>query len=84
MTEMINQTNIKTDRLLDKIKELEKEISEHKAHVSKMTSNTEMPFIAPIKALIDEQITTMYSFINEVTADNKAQKARNEEIEQLV
>ena len=36
-----------------------------------MTNNQEMPFMAPVKALIDEQITTMYSFMNEIKSDNK-------------
>ena len=34
--------------------EIQKELYEHKAHIAKMTNNTDMPLLKPIKALINE------------------------------
>lgn len=51
--------------------ELQKEMTEYKNHIDKMTNNTEMPLLKPIKAIIDEQITSNYSFQNEVKLDLK-------------
>ena len=40
--------------------------------------------MAPVKALIDEQITTMYSFMNEIKSENRGQMARNAEVEHTI
>ena len=63
---------------------MQKEMIEHKLYVEKMTNNREMPFMAPVKALIDEQITTMYTFMNEIKSENKSQMSRNAEIEATI
>ena len=48
---------------------------EFKAHIEKLHNNKDMPFLAPIKAIIDEQITNMYSFQTEI----KQEMRRNEQ-----
>ena len=62
VTDMINANKVNVGKVEDQITELKKEITEHKQHIAKMTSNTDMPMLKPIKAIIDEQITAMYSF----------------------
>ena len=39
-------------------------MQDHKAYVERMTDNTNMPILKPFKALINEQVTAMYTFQN--------------------
>ena len=48
------------------IAEIQKEVAEFKAHIERMTNNTDMPWLKPIKTIIDEQVTVMFSFMNEI------------------
>ena len=49
-------------------------MAEHKEHIEKTTNSADMSFLAPIKTIIDEQVTAMYSFQNEISKDMKLQK----------
>lgn len=59
-------------------------MAEHKSYVDRMNNNNDMPFMAPIKAIIDEQVTSMYSFQNEVASNVKQSEARCDETDRLV
>jgi len=59
---------------------MQREIAEHKEHVEKTTNSSDMSFLAPIKAIIDEQVTAMYGFQNEMSRDMKLQEQRFSEI----
>ena len=74
VSDMINNNVITTSKLVDQIKELQKEMAEHKEHIEKTTNSADMSFLAPIKTIIDEQVTAMYSFQNEISKDMKLQK----------
>ena len=82
--DMIQQANVTSNKMVDQIQDLRNEIAEFKAHVEKMTSNTDMPMLKPIKAIIDEQITTMYTFQNEIKLEIKKQELRSSEYENLI
>ena len=82
--DMIQQANVTSNKMVDQIQDLRNEIADFKAHVEKMTSNTDMPMLQPIKAIIDEQITTMYTFQNEIKLEIKKQELRSSEYENLI
>ena len=71
LSDLINKAYELATQAKDSVFELQKEMTEHKAHIEKMTNNSDMPLLKPIKAIIDEQITAMYSFQNEVRLDLK-------------
>ena len=54
VSDLINNAYTSAKSAKDSIFELQKEIIEHKAHIEKMTSNSDMPLLKPIKAIIDE------------------------------
>ena len=56
------------------INENKKAVAEFKAYIERITNNTDMPWIKPIKAIIDEQVTVMFSFMNEIKEDLKREK----------
>ena len=72
VSDMIKEGSIKASRNLDAIAEMQKELVEHKNYVERMTNNKDLPFLDPVKALVNEQITTMYSFMSEIKAESKA------------
>ena len=84
ISDMIQQGSIKAAKNLDAIQEMKKEIVEHKNHMEKIANNKDVPFMEPVKALVNEQITTMYSFMNEIKAESKNQIARNNELESQI
>ena len=84
LSDMIKDGSIKASRNLDAIAEMQKELTEHKNYVERMTNNKDIPFMEPVKAVVNEQITTMYSFMSEIKAESKAQVARNNELEQML
>ena len=44
-------------------------MAEFKAYIESITNNTDMPMLKPIKSIIDEQVTVMFSFMNEIKDD---------------
>ena len=47
---------------MDNLTEMQKEMADFKAHILKINNVSDMPFMIPVKALINEQITAMYAF----------------------
>ena len=58
------------------IAEVQKEVAEFKAHIERMTNNTDMPMLKPIKSIINEQVTVMFSFMNEIKEDLKRESGK--------
>ena len=62
-------------------------MQDHKAYVERMTDNTNMPILNPFKALINEQVTAMYTFQNTtelaIKRMNEAIMASDSAIERL-
>ena len=49
-----------------------------------MTNNTDMPLLKPIKAIINEQVTAMYTFQNEIRLEIKQADSINSDVARLV
>ena len=52
-------------------------MADFKAHITKINNVSDMPFMKPVKALINEQITSMYTFQTEIKNENMQQNERN-------
>ena len=54
LSDMIKDGSIKASRNLDAIAEMQKELTEHKNYVERMTNNKDIPFMEPVKAVVNE------------------------------
>lgn len=69
---------------MDNLIEMQKEIADFKAHILKINNVSDMPFMNPVKALVNEQITAMYTFQSEIKNENMKQNERNQQLECLI
>ena len=69
--DLIHTTDLTSRRVENSIGEIRKEFTEFKIYIEKLTATQDTTILTPIKAIINEQSTQMYSFINELKLDIK-------------
>ena len=74
VSKMIKNSDRQVERAHENINELAKELHDFKNHQERLNNNTENPFLETIKAILDEQVTMIYSVQGEMKGDMKELK----------